>query len=201
MGDPGRLQASHRDAGRGGKAGAGRGDRRRCSELADPVRRLRRSRARPSNERRDDRVSRSASRRGSGRGGRGCCSGRPDPGVGPAQRKDRPGVRSSADRARCGRACPRRPRAQGDRNGIRRTDVHPGRTAGRIRGRLGRALRRRKLPKERPRRERLGDPDRAPSSARLERRQAGGALSSRAIWKQGGPIRYPQPTEKRRGHQ
>ena len=57
VGDPGRLQASHRDAGRGGEAGAARGDRRRCREPADPVRRLRRSRARPAHERRDGRAT------------------------------------------------------------------------------------------------------------------------------------------------
>src|SRR6266851_1203818 len=48
------------------------------------------------------------------------------------------------------------------------------------RGRLGRAPRRRELPKEGRHGGRLGDPDRAPSSARIYRRQAGGALSSRA---------------------
>ena len=47
------------------------------------------------------------------------------------------------------------------------------------RGRLGRAPRRRELPKEGRRGERLGHPDRAPSSARIYQRQAGGALSSR----------------------
>ena len=67
VGDPRRLQASRRDAGRGGDAGAGRGDRRRGREPADPVRRLRRSRARPADERRDDRVSRGAPRRGDAR--------------------------------------------------------------------------------------------------------------------------------------
>src|SRR2546428_5754518 len=66
------------------------------------------------------------------------------------------------------------------RNGIRRTDVHLGRAEGGVRGRLGRAPRRRELPKEGRRGGRLGHPDRAPSSARRDRRQGGGAVSSKA---------------------
>src|SRR5256712_4447650 len=66
------------------------------------------------------------------------------------------------------------------RNGIRRTDVHLGRAEGGVRGRLGRASRRRELPKEGRRGGRLGHPDRAPSSARRDRRQGGGAVSSKA---------------------
>ena len=142
VGDPGWLQAPGRDVGRGGEAGAGRGDRCRRREPADPVRRLRRSRARPSNERRDGRVSRRAARRGGGRRRLRRRSRRPAPGVRRAQRKDRPGVRSPADRARRDRARPRRARGHGRRNGVRRTDVHPGRAAGGVRGRLGRAARR-----------------------------------------------------------
>ena len=47
-----------------------------------------------------------------------------------------------ADRARRGRAGPRRARAHGHRDRVRRHDVHPGRAARRVRGRLGRAARR-----------------------------------------------------------
>src|SRR5260370_12093537 len=63
------------------------------------------------------------------------------------------------------------------------------------RGRLGRAPRRRELPKEGRRGERLGDPDRAPSSARIYRRQAGGALSSRedVEARQSDPAPAPNP--------
>ena len=66
------------------------------------------------------------------------------------------------------------------RNGVRRNDVHPGRAAGGVRGRLGRAARRCELPAEHRRRRRLGDPDGAPRPARPRRRQARGALSGRA---------------------
>ena len=92
------------------------------------------------------------------------------------ERSDRPGVRSSADRARCDRACPRRARGHGRRDGVRRSDVHPGRAAGGVRGRLGRAARRRELPAEHRRGGRLGDPDRAPGPARA--RPAAGPRSS-----------------------
>ena len=59
------------------------------------------------------------------------------------------------------------------------TDLHARRTASRVRGRVGRAPRRRQLPAEPPRGGRLGDPDGAPSAAGRDRRQAGGALSGR----------------------
>ena len=64
-----------------------------------------------------------------------------------------------------------------DRDGIPRTDVHARRAPNGVRGRLGRAPRRRQLPAEPPRGGRLGDPHRAQSQARHDRRQAGGALS------------------------
>ncbi len=73
-------------------------------------------------------------------------------------------VRDAIERVRS------RARDQRDRNGIRRTDVHPGRAESRLRGRLGRAARRRELPAKRRRRGRLGDPDRAPHPARPRRR-------------------------------
>ena len=60
------------------------------------------------------------------------------------------------------------------------TDVHDGRAASGLRGDLGRAARRRQLPAQHRRRGRLGDPDRAPSAARVGRRQARGALPSGA---------------------
>ena len=49
-----------------------------------------------------------------------------------------------------------------------------------VRGRLGRPARRREFPAEYRRGGRLGHPDRAPSAARLDRRQARGALPGRA---------------------
>ena len=58
-------------------------------------------------------------------------------------------------------------------------DVHARRAPSGVRGRLGRASRRRELPAEPPRGGRLGDPDRAQGPARRDRRQAGGALSRR----------------------
>ena len=69
------------------------------------------------------------------------------------------------------------------------SDVHPGRAARGVRGHLGRAARRRELPAQRRRGERLGDPDRAPSAARPRRRQARRALSGRA----GVEPRRPDP--------
>ena len=61
----------------------------------------------------------------------------------------------------------------------------------------GRAARRRELPAQHRRRGRLGDPDRAPSSTRLGRRQARGALSSQGeAWSHGGPIHRIQRTRR-----
>ena len=59
------------------------------------------------------------------------------------------------------------------------TDVHPGRAARGVRGRLGRPARRRELPAERRRGGGLGDSDRATRQARAGRRPARRALSSR----------------------
>ncbi len=48
--------------------------------------------------------------------------------------------------------------------------------------------------------ERMGDPDRAARAPGLDRRQARGAVSRRAdVAAGGGPIRFPQASEKRRG--
>ena len=157
-----------------------RGDRRRRREPADAVRRLRRSRARPADERRHGRVPRGASRRRSDRRRLGCRGRCADARVRRAQRQGRARVRPPADRARRGRARSRRARGHGHRDRVRRADVHPRRAACGVRGDLGRAARRRELPTERRRRGRLGDPDRPPGAARLGRRQARGALPSRA---------------------
>ena len=93
--------------------------------------------------------------------------------------KMEPGFRSRAEVLRdASGARSRRPRPDGHRNGVRRTDLHPGRAEGGVRGRLGRASRWRELPEERRHGGRLGDPDRTPSSARRARRQARRALSS-----------------------
>ena len=78
--------------------------------------------------------------------------------------------------------------------GVRRTDVHPRRAAGRVRGRLGRSARCRELQAECRRGGRLGDPDRTTSSARLGRRQARRALSA---WK-GLEPRRPNPSQSTR---
>ena len=99
------------------------------------------------------------------------CLGRP-------QRAARAGVRPPAHRARCDRARARRARGLRHRDCFRGADVHDGRAPRRLRGHLGRAARRRELPAQHRRRGRLGDPDRAPGTARVGRRQACRALSS-----------------------
>ena len=72
-------------------------------------------------------------------------------------------------------------------------DVHAGRAAGRLRGGLGRAARRRELPAEHRRRGRLGDPDRPPCATGPRGRQARGAVSRRA----GVEPRRPDPSSTR----
>ena len=111
--------------------------------------------------------------------------------------EDRARVRPPADRARRGRARARRARAHGHRDGVRRDDVHPGRAAGGVRGRLGRAARRRQLPPQRRRGGRLGDPDRrrarpGPAGGRpAELYRAGGR------GRHGGPIHRSTRTDER----
>ena len=69
-------------------------------------------------------------------------------------------------------------------------DVHAGRAAGGVRGRLGREARRGELPAERRRGGHLGDPDRRASPARPGRRQARRALPRRT----GVGPRRPDPS-------
>ncbi len=196
VGDPRWLQAPHRDVGRGCEAGAGRGDGVDVPSLltqfgayGDPERDPRMNVVTvaylavlrdvgavvAARTPQTPRWSRSPT-----------CS-----------TANRPGVRPSADRARRHRARPRRARGHGHRDGVRRDDVHPGRAAGGVRGRLGRAARRRELPAQHRRRGRLGDPDRPPSSAGPGRRQARGALSGGRAWSHGGPIHRFQREERK----
>ena len=115
-----------------------------------------------------------ASRGRIGRGGRRTPAGLRSP-----QRQGRARVRPLTDPARRDRARPRRARAHGHRDGVRRPDVHAGRAAGGVRGRLGRPARRSELPAQHRRRGGLGRPDRTAGQARLGRRQARRALSTR----------------------
>ena len=181
MGDPGRLQATARDARRGSEAGARRRDRASRAEPADTVRRLRRSRARPSHERRDGRVPRV-------RFATSATSWRA------RTRPRRPSSRSPTcsteelelafDHLQIVRDAIERVRVELDFTGIATAFVGTTFTMAELRAVYeaiwGVRARRRELPAERRCGGRLGDPDRAPGSARLGRRPARGALSGRA---------------------
>ena len=111
------------------------------------------------------------------------------------EREARARVRPPADRARRDRARPRR--ARGHRASRRRssgTTFTMAELRAVYEADLGRAARRRELPAEHRRGGRLGDPDRAPGSARLGRRQARGALPGRA----GVEPRRPDPSHANR---
>ena len=146
-----------------------RGDRRRRREPAHPVRCVRRSRTRPAHERRDGRLPRGAPRRGGDRGRHGRRRRRSDPGVRRAQRQA-----SSSRSTTCGSCATRSSasasssRSSGIATAFVGNDVHAGRAAGGVRGRLGRAARRRELPAQHRRRGRVGRsrPDAEPGPGR-----------------------------------
>ena len=188
---PGGFKRPDRDLGRGGEARAGRGDRRRRRGPADPVRRLRRSRARPADERRHGRISGCASRSGRRRRRHGRGRLPPCPGLRRAR------GRSSSWRSITGGSCATRSsvfastsssRASRRRSSDRRSPWPSCGPCTRPSGAcsLDSANFRRSLLSD----ERLGDPDRPPGTARIGRRQAGRALPRREAWR----ARRPDPS-------